>query len=110
VNPLDDFRGLPELRKGAAHRTLRAVQRMKMLFFSSDNAEVQEVSREFTQAGIPCEVRKGLARNGHAVEAELWIQNDRDCHRAFLLCVEQGIGFARRPSELMEAELDWWAG
>ena len=87
-----------------------AVQRMKMLFFSSDNAEVQEVSHQFTQAGIPCEIRQGLARNGHAVEAELWIQNDQDCHRAFMLCVEQGIGFAKRQGELAEIEFDWLTG
>jgi len=85
------------------------MQRMKMLFFSSDNAEVQEVGHEFTQAGIPCEVRKGPAHNGHAVEAELWIQNDRDCHRAFMLCVERGIGFAKRNAELVELEFDWWS-
>ncbi len=71
---------------------------MKMLFFSSDSTEVQQVSQEFTQAGIPCEIRNpGLVR-GVFRDTELWIRNDRDCHRAFMLCVQLGIGFARRPS------------
>ena len=77
---------------------------MKMLFFSSDSAEVRQVSKEFTQAGIPCEIRNdGLVRGGFR-EAELWIRNDRDCHRAFMLCVQLGIGFARRPVETAERE------
>ena len=77
---------------------------MKMLFFSSDSAEVQQVSKEFTQAGIPCEVRNDSRVRGVFREAELWIRNDRDCHRAFMLCVQLGIGFARRPAET--ADLD----
>jgi hypothetical protein len=72
---------------------------MKMLFFSADDAEVKQVSREFAQAGIPCEVRNGKALNGHVRETELWIRNDRDCNRAFMLCVQLGIGFAHRPPE-----------
>jgi hypothetical protein len=70
---------------------------MKMLFFSSDGAEVEMVSREFIEAGIPCEVRSYKRDHCSSEEAELWIQNDRDCHRAFLLCVQRNIGFARRP-------------
>jgi len=27
--------------------------------------------------------------------AELWIQRDRDWHRALMLCVELGAGFAK---------------
>jgi hypothetical protein len=77
---------------------------MKMLFFSSDDSEVEQVSHEFVQAGIPCEVRKATQRNGHLPDAELWIRNDRDCHRAFMLCVQLGIGFARRPAEVVELE------
>lgn len=72
---------------------------MKMLFFSADGQEVKSVSRQFAQAGIQCEVRNGKAINGHIPEAELWIRNDRDCHRAFMLCVQLGIGFAHRPPE-----------
>jgi diadenosine tetraphosphatase ApaH/serine/threonine PP2A family protein phosphatase len=71
---------------------------MKMLFYSSDHAEVERVSREFALAGITCEVRHFPSRKGKPVpDAELWIRNDRDCHRAFMLCVRLGIGFARRP-------------
>ena len=77
---------------------------MKMLFFSSDKSEVTQVSQEFTQAGIPCEVRNGSGPNGKPRDAELWIQNDRDCHRAFLLCVQLSIGFAKRPAEHVEVD------
>lgn len=72
---------------------------MRMLFFSADDMEVQEVSREFAQAGIPCEVRSQSSRRSRTAppEKELWIRNDRDCHRALLLCVQRNIGFARRP-------------
>jgi hypothetical protein len=77
---------------------------MKMLFFSSDNSEVENVSREFTHAGISCEIRQGHSPRGRTPESELWIQNDRDCHRAFMLCVQLGIGFARRPEEQVEIE------
>ncbi len=82
---------------------------MKMLFFSSDDTEVEQVSREFSHAGIPCEIRNTFIQNGPPREAELWIRNDRDCHRAFMLCVQLGIGFARRPveTEPLELELDW---
>ena len=73
---------------------------MKMLFFSSDRLEVEQVSRQFTQAGIPCEIHEPkLKGSSHAVDTELWIQNDKDCHRALLLCVQLGIGFARRPND-----------
>lgn len=74
---------------------------MKMLFFSSDASEVEIVSREFTNASIPCEVREGVLAIGHAAasrQAELWIRDDRDCHRALMLCVQLGIGFSRRPA------------
>jgi hypothetical protein len=77
---------------------------MKMMFFSSDDAEVAQVSRELDLAGIPCEVRSGSTSRGHTADAELWIRNDRDCHKAFMLCVQLGIGFARRPAEVVEAE------
>lgn len=75
---------------------------MKMLFFSCDGSEVEEVCREFTHAGIACEIRQARRRKGPAPDAELWIRNDRDCHRAFMLCVQRGIGFARRPAESLE--------
>lgn len=76
---------------------------MKMLFFSADRSEVQLASAQFSQAGIPCEIRGGTTIKGEessscAGAAELWIHNDRDCHRALMLCVRLGIGFGRRPS------------
>ena len=77
------------------------MQSMKMLFFSSDISEVEIVSREFTHAAIPCEVREGVLARGHSPatkQAELWIQDDRDCHRALMLCVQLGIGFSKRPA------------
>jgi hypothetical protein len=74
---------------------------MKMLFYSSDDSEVERVAKEFGAAGIPCEVRKGpplKSKTASSPHAELWILNDRDCHRAFMLCVHLGAGFAKRAS------------
>lgn len=74
-----------------------------MLYFSSDAEEVELLSQELVQAGIPCEVRGGSFAEGAFPNpscAELWIQRDRDCHRALMLCVELGIGFAKRPRQL----------
>jgi hypothetical protein len=73
---------------------------MTMLFFSSDNTEVEQVCREFSVAGIPCEVK----HQDSFSEAEVWIQNDQDCNRALLLCVERNIGFAHRPIMPVEEE------
>lgn len=78
-----------------------------MLFFSANGKEVEEVSREFALAGIPCEVRGVQPRRGRSPEGEVWIRNDRDCHRAFMLCVQRGIGFARRPVPALDLEFDW---
>jgi hypothetical protein len=72
---------------------------MKMLFFSADLLEVETVSRAFHDAGIACETRESDLRQAlfpTPAEAELWIQHDRDAYKALLLCVEQGIGFAKR--------------
>jgi hypothetical protein len=80
---------------------------MKMLFFSSDASEVKGVSQEFSHAGIPCEIRNCRIPPSRSPEAELWIRNDQDCHRAFLLCVQLGIGFAKRPGA--PVEIDWWS-
>ena len=74
---------------------------MKLLYFSSDTVEVEQVSKEFIDAGIPCEVRnRPVAVNGSPAApcAELWIRNEKDCNRAFMLCVQLGVGFARRPT------------
>jgi len=82
---------------------------MKMLFFSSDGSEVKQVSQAFTGAGIPCEIRNSKvpkALSPAPAQAELWIQNDKDCHRALMLCVELGIGFSKRPSTMIEIEAE----
>ncbi len=72
---------------------------MKMLFFSADRTEVDLVRKAFTEAGIVCEEREsGITRAlfPNPGEAELWIQHDEDTYKALLLCVERGIGFAKR--------------
>jgi hypothetical protein len=75
---------------------------MKMLFYSSDGSEAELISKEFAQAGIACELRNSPAANGSSKpssQRELWIQDDNDCHRAFMLCVRLGIGFAKRAAK-----------
>ena len=74
-------------------------QGMKLLYFSSDAVEVERLSHELQEAGIPCEVRTGPVPQGvipNSAYIELWIQNERDSHRATMLCVELGAGFAKR--------------
>jgi hypothetical protein len=73
---------------------------MKMLYFSSDPSEVEQVRKELITSDIPCEVRnsppaEGLSRSSPCTE--LWIRDDNDAHRALMRCVELGVGFARRP-------------
>jgi hypothetical protein len=81
---------------------------MKMLFFSSDDTEVEQLVREFVDAAIPCEVHKiDCAVSGYETQAELWIQNDRDCHRALMLCVQRHMGFARRPEPVPELDFEY---
>jgi hypothetical protein len=77
---------------------------MKMLFFSADKSEVENVKREFAQAGIPSELRTGSGKRGASPDVELWIKNEQDCHRAFTLCVRLGIGFAKRPGQPVEVD------
>jgi hypothetical protein len=75
---------------------------MKMLFFSSEREELEEVRKKIIEAGIPCEVHEGDTTDGvlpHPCDAELWIQNDGDAYRALMLCVELGVGFARRAGQ-----------
>jgi len=82
---------------------------MQLVFFSSDRLEVQRVWLALAADGIPCKIREGLvARNdfSNLPEAEVWIQKDGDLHRAFMLCVEQSIGFAKR--ETNSVEVDFW--
>jgi len=72
---------------------------MKMVFFSRDRLEVQRVSQELVAASIQCEVREGLIASEDPpslATPQLWIQEDGDLHRAFMLCVEHKIGFAKR--------------
>jgi hypothetical protein len=72
---------------------------MRMLFFSSDAPEVEKATKEFALAGIPCEVRNCRVQKCESAEPghrELWIQDDRDCHRAFVFCAVNGIGFSKR--------------
>jgi hypothetical protein len=81
---------------------------MKMLFFSSDRAEVELVLREFVEAGIACELRdSGVPEESMTspADVELWIQNDADFHRALMLCVQLRVGFAKRttPTPLVES-------
>ncbi len=107
MNPLGDFQRRPELWNLNRGCTLLGVQSMKMLFFSADEMEVTQVSREFCQAGIRCEVRNSpvvpaLPQCPH--HAELWIKDDRDCHRAFMLCVQLGVGFAKRPTRVIDID------
>jgi hypothetical protein len=77
---------------------------MKMLFFSTDGLEMDQISRELVHAGIPCEVRCGSVNDQGAPEKELWVQNDGDRPRGFMLCVQLGLGFARRTVEPVEAD------
>lgn len=80
-----------------------------MLFFSADDSEVQQLSQEFTNAGIPCEVHNTFRRVSGcgSNDTELWIRNDQDCHRALMLCVQRNLGFAKRPvSEIDELDYD----
>ena len=73
---------------------------MRIVFFSSDRLEVERIGQEFDRAGIPCIVREG----GLVKEAELWIKKDKDLHRAFLLCVQLSVGFAKR--DIVPREMD----
>ncbi len=80
---------------------------MKMLFFSSDKTEVEQVSREINSAGIDCEVRNTACEIGSLPgETELWVRDDRDCHRAVLLCVQRNMGFAKRTAPVPDSDTD----
>jgi hypothetical protein len=72
---------------------------MKIVFFSTNRLEVELLCRALSEAGIPCHVRDGIRLEEsppRVPEAELWIQNDGDAPRAFMLCVERDAGFAKR--------------
>ena len=70
-----------------------------MFFYSADHSEVEQIRQELIEAGIPCEIHEFVPADGLAqgpVEEELWIRNDDDSHRALMLCVALGLGFAKR--------------
>jgi hypothetical protein len=86
---------------------LKRGRTMLMFFFSSEHAEVEQVRKELIEAGIPCEVRDVVPGDGlgqRHPEEELWIQNENDSHRALVLCVTRGLGFAKR-----SLPPDWFA-
>jgi hypothetical protein len=70
---------------------------MKLVFFSSDRVEVEHVGQALADAGIHCKIRPGgeARASVNQEDAELWVLNDHDCSRAFLLCVESGVGFGK---------------
>ena len=106
--PRTIFSLFPELRQAPCGWRLQPPNaNMKMLFFSSERAEVESVRQEFVKAGISCEIRDSRAPKNMSTgssDAELWIQNDQDCHRAFMLCVQLGVGFAKRANALHSIE------
>ena len=74
-----------------------------MVFFSSDRLEVERVSLTLAAAGIPCLVREGIQVDvSHLPEAEVWIKRDKDLSRAFLICMKENIGFAKRENNVSE--------
>jgi hypothetical protein len=84
---------------------------MKMLYFSSEHAEVETLRKELIEAGIPCEVHDSeFAEGGMPVsrDEELWIQRDEDCYRALMLCIHLGAGFGKRAvrKSLLEDEAE----
>jgi len=71
---------------------------MKLLYYSPDDLEIAEVSKQFANAGIQCVVRHSAVCRDEPEPgcSELWIRNDKDTHKAMLLCVQLGVGFAKR--------------
>ena len=106
VKPLAIFRGWPGLNHchSGCMFHIGSID-MKMVFYSRDRLEVQFVSQELVAASIPCEVREGLVVRDalpNLSAPQLWIQEDGDLHRAFMVCVERSIGFAKRETDLPE--------
>ena len=73
---------------------------MRLIFFSSERAEVELVHEQLTAAGIACEIHEGcgLLESGAPAgsESEVWILHEEDSRRALMLCVQFGVGFAKR--------------
>ena len=106
MKPSDVFQGWPGLNQRKERCKLSgSADFMTMVFFSKDRLEIQQLSQELTAASIPCEIREALCETHEASslsEAQLWIQDNRDLHRAFSLCVERAIGFAKRKPKAPE--------
>ena len=67
------------------------------------------MSLALTAAGIPCEIRPGKVVKGAGAnppEAEVWIRRNQDLHHAFMVCIQQSIGFAKRATFFEEIETD----
>ena len=68
---------------------------MRLLFSSSDPAEVERFRQTLAAAGIACEIRHDLAGPntlGIASYPELWIQDDNDFRAASMLFATRGRG------------------
>jgi hypothetical protein len=75
---------------------------MKLLFYSSERAEVELLRHYLIEAEIDCEIHDSGQVIGLSLrppEAELWIRHDEDSYRACMLCVQHNIGFAKRPPQ-----------
>jgi len=104
------FPGLPRIARNLLCRQSRGRCRMKMVFFSTDPSEIELLQIALVQAGIRCEIRHSPEAGPalpHPACAELWIQKDADLHRTLLLCVQLGIGFARRPPKAPGFAFAW---
>ncbi len=80
---------------------------MRIVFFSSDRLEVERVGLVLAAAGIACEVRESAVLEegiSHPPEAEVWIKKDKDLSQAFMICVRENVGFAKR--ETMSEDFD----
>jgi len=89
--------GIPRVARSRQSEETRS--EMKMLFLSSDSSRVEQVSRVLATSGIPCEIRRAPQAADSPFQrepqAELWIKDDGDCHKALMLCVKVGVGFSR---------------
>src|ERR1044071_1407489 len=75
--------------------------------FSIDRFVVDRVRMLLAASGIACEVREGVVLENdisHPQEAEVWIKKDTELSRAFMICVKENIGFAKR--ETMSQDFD----
>jgi hypothetical protein len=77
---------MPRLRPHAFRRTFVIRYRiMKMLFSSTDPAEIREVRKKLSNAGIRCKVRQNPVAPdvfGARPCPELWVRDDDDILKA----------------------------